>query len=51
LLKDRDIDLLINCAGVGIFEPHEEISIKDIEELLEVNLKAPILLSNLTLRS
>ncbi|WP_458701026.1 SDR family NAD(P)-dependent oxidoreductase [Sulfurospirillum sp. 1307] len=50
-LKTTDIDLLINCAGVGVFEPHEEISFKKIEELISVNLKAPILLSNLCLRS
>ena len=51
LLKKSDIDLLINCAGVGVFEPHEELSTKKIEELIAVNLKAPILLCNLCLRS
>jgi len=51
LLKKSDIDLLINCAGVGVFEPHEELSVKKIEELIAVNLKAPILLCNLCLRS
>ena len=51
LLKKSDIDLLINCAGVGVFEPLEEISAKKIEELIAVNLKAPILLCNLCLRS
>ena len=51
LLKKSDIDLLINCAGVGVFEPHEEISTKKIEELIAINLKAPILLCNLCLRS
>ncbi len=51
LLKKSEIDLLVNCAGVGVFEPHEEISIRKIEELIDVNLKAPILLCNLTLRS
>lgn len=50
-LKNRDIDLLINCAGVGIFKPHEEISLEKIEELIDVNLKAPIILTNLCLRS
>ena len=50
-LKTTDIDLLINCAGVGIFQPHEEISLKKVEELIDVNLKAPILLCNLCLRS
>jgi len=51
LLQKSEIDLLINCAGVGVFEPHEEISIQKIEELIDVNLQAPILLCNLLLRS
>lgn len=51
ILKNTDINLLINCAGIGIFEPHEEISIEKIEQLIAVNLTAPILLSNLVLRS
>lgn len=51
ILKDTDIDLLVNCAGVGIFQPHEEISIVKIKELIDVNLTAPIVLLNLCLRS
>ena len=51
LLKDIEINLLVNCAGVGIFQPHEEISIVKIKELIDVNLTAPIVLSNLCLRS
>lgn len=51
LLKTNDISLLVNCAGVGIFKPHEEISILKIQELINVNLTAPIILSNLCLRS
>ena len=51
VLKNKEIDLLINCAGVGIFQPHEEISIAKIKELIDVNLTAPIILSNLVLRS
>ncbi len=51
LLESAEIDLLVNCAGVGVFEPCEEISIQKIEELIDVNLQAPILLSSLTLRS
>jgi len=50
-LKTTDIDLLINCAGVGVFAPHEEISFKKINELIDVNLKAPIVLTSLCLRS
>ncbi|WP_320036053.1 SDR family NAD(P)-dependent oxidoreductase [Halarcobacter sp.] len=51
LLKNKDINLLINCAGLGIFKPHEEISVNKIKELIDVNLTAPIILSNLCLRS
>ena len=51
ILKINEIDLLINCAGVGIFEPHEEISLKDIKHLIDINLTAPIILTNLLLRS
>jgi len=51
LLKKNDIDLLVNCAGVGIFQPHEEISIAKIKELIDINLTAPIILTNLLLRS
>jgi short-subunit dehydrogenase len=51
ILKVDDIDLLINCAGLGIFQPHEEISLGKIKELIDVNLTAPIILSNLLLRS
>ncbi len=51
VLKTKEIDLLINCAGVGIFQPHEEISVSKIKELIDINLTAPIVLSNLLLRS
>ncbi len=51
LLKTTKINVLINCAGVGIFKPHEEISLTKIRELIDVNLTAPIILSNLLLRS
>lgn len=51
LLKTNEIDVLINCAGVGIFQPHEEISVAKIKELIDVNLTAPLILSSLCLRS
>jgi len=51
LLKTKDINLLVNCAGVGVFKPHEEISLNKIKELIDVNLTAPIVLTNLCLRS
>ncbi|RXJ87490.1 SDR family oxidoreductase [Arcobacter sp. CECT 8985] len=51
ILKNSDLNLLVNCAGVGVFRPHEEISLEKIQELIDVNLTAPIILSNLCLRS
>jgi len=50
LLKRDRVDILINSAGVGLFKPHEELSILDIDTLIDINLKAPILLTNLLLR-
>lgn len=51
ILKENDISLLVNCAGLGVFKPHEEIQVSKIQELINVNLTAPIILSNLCLRS
>ena len=51
ILKIKEINLLVNCAGLGVFEPHEQISLSKIKELIDINLTAPIILSNLLLRS
>ena len=51
LLKEEDLDLLINSAGMGRFEPHEELSISQIKSIIDTNLTAPIILSSLCLRS
>ena len=51
LLESGEFDLLINCAGLGYFMPHEELNLTQIDDLLHVNLHAPIILSNLLLRS
>tara|TARA_B110000046_G_C13003458_1_gene403252 strand:+ start:1051 stop:1686 length:636 start_codon:yes stop_codon:yes gene_type:complete len=51
IISIYDIDLLVNCAGVGIFQPHEEIGLLKIKELIDINLTAPIILSKLVLRS
>lgn len=51
LLKKNDISVLVNCAGFGIFKPHEEIPVAKIKELIDVNLTAPIILTSLLLRS
>lgn len=49
-LKSTNIDILINSAGVGKFGLHEEISLEDISNMIDLNLKAPLLLSKLFLR-
>ena len=50
-LKDKNIKILVNCAGVGIFKPHEEINTKSIQNLIDTNLTAPIILTKLLLRT
>ena len=51
IIKTNDVHLLINSAGIGKFEPHEEISLSTIKQIIDTNLTAPILLSSLLLRS
>lgn len=43
-------DILVLNAGVGVYGPHEELSVKAITELSAVNFTAPLLLTNLFLR-
>ena len=50
-LKKENIYILINAAGFGHFEPHEELKAKTITEMTFLNLTAPMLLTNATLRS
>ncbi|MCD6432901.1 MAG: SDR family oxidoreductase [Sulfurimonas sp.] len=49
-LKKEKIHMLINCAGFGKFEPHEELSHKTITQMTFLNLTAPMLLTNTLLR-
>ena len=51
ILKQTNINFLVNAAGIGIFEPHHTISIKKIKELIDINLTAPIILSKLCIPS
>ncbi|WP_321777284.1 SDR family NAD(P)-dependent oxidoreductase [Sulfurimonas sp.] len=51
VLKNEDASILINSAGFGRFEPHEELSTKVIKEMTFLNLTAPMLLTNALLRS
>ena len=50
-LKKEDVSILINCAGFGRFEPHEELSMQTIMNMAFLNLTAPMLLTNALLRS
>ena len=49
-LKQEDVSILINAAGFGRFEPHEELSAKTITTMTFLNLTAPMLLTNSLLR-
>ncbi len=51
ILRKKKIHILVNCAGFGRFEPHEELSAKTITDMIFVNLTAPMLLSNALLRT
>ena len=50
-LKKKEITLLVNSAGFGAFQPHEELSDQTIIKMTFLNLTAPMLLSNALLRS
>lgn len=51
LSADNSISLLINAAGFGRFEPHETLSSSTINNMINVNLNAPIQLTNILLRT
>ncbi len=51
LQQDHSIGMLVNAAGFGAFQPHEELSAQTIENMIHVNLTAPILLTNALLRT
>lgn len=48
--KEPEITALVNAAGIGIFEPHEELNAQSIERLVQINLTAPMLLAQAFLR-
>ena len=50
-LKTLDASVLINAAGFGRFEPHEELNAATITSMTFLNLTSPMLLTNATLRS
>lgn len=51
ILSANKLDVLINCAGFGVFRPHEEISPDDVKRIVDVNLTAPLVLTGLCLRA
>lgn len=51
LKQESSVDLLLNNAGLGYFRPHEELSVNQIQEMIAVNLTAPIILTKLFLRA
>jgi NAD(P)-dependent dehydrogenase (short-subunit alcohol dehydrogenase family) len=44
------LDILVNCAGLGLAQPFLETEANDLRELLEVNLVAPFQLSQAAAR-
>ena len=50
-LQKEEFSLLINAAGFGKFEPHEELNADTITKMTFLNLTAPMLLTNAMLRS
>ena len=49
-LKKENIYILVNCAGFGKFEPHEELNPHAITTMTFLNLTAGMLLANALLR-
>lgn len=50
LRREYAVHVLVNNAGVGYYGLHEELNPAKIKELVEVNLTAPMILTNLLLR-
>jgi len=49
--KEHTINLLVNCAGIGYFSPLEDTKIDTISQMIDVNLKAPIIISQILLKN
>lgn len=47
VIEQGGIDLLVNCAGIGHFANHEDTSCATMSDLIDLNLKAPLMLSKL----
>lgn len=51
LNAEPTLDLLVNCAGTGLFGPHEQLDSEALSQMLRLNLEVPVLLCQLTLRA
>lgn len=51
LARENDFRLLVHCAGIGKFEPHEELRAQVLKQIIDTNLTAPVILSSLLLRT
>lgn len=51
ILKRTSVHMLVNCAGFGRFEPHEELDSQTITQMTFLNLTSAMLLTNALLRS
>ncbi|MBQ4270842.1 MAG: SDR family oxidoreductase [Clostridiales bacterium] len=49
VIKERQPDILVNCAGVGFYGLHENISPEDIRSLVRTDLEVPLLLTSYVL--
>lgn len=47
---NRELDLLVNNAGVASFGPYETLSMEEIIRMVDTNLRAPLLFTNRLLR-
>jgi short-subunit dehydrogenase len=46
-----ELKILVHAAGIGHFAPHESLSTQQIEEMITLNLTAPLLLTHHYLRA
>lgn len=50
IAKEKEVEVLVNAAGVGHYGLHEELTPKKIQALVRTNLEIPLLLTNRLLR-
>ncbi len=51
LQQDDTLAILVNAAGFGVFEPHEELRAATIDAMVHLHLTTPMLLTNALLRT